>query len=301
MWKLKVLLQFFLAYIPGGEKINYVFQNLRNSHSTENTAKQIINLAEKIKLTIKYVNLENSTVVEIGTGWNAISALLFSFLGTKCCYTFDHLPHVHFRLIQQIINQLEEQIDTIHLITSVPKTTLMKSLKKMKSGSNIKDTFSSSRIIYMAPGDASNTGLADNSVDLVYTYAVLEHISENLINDILIESKRILKTNGIFYCGIGLHDHYAGIDKNISKVNFLRYPEWLWSFFIKNKISYHNRLREKQFIDIFKSHGAKIVWMNNEIDPSDLDVLKTMKIDNRFSGMAHEELATNYSEFILSF
>ena len=81
----------------------------------------------------------------------------------------------------------------------------------------------------------------------------------------------------------------------------MKYPEFLWSFFVKNKISYHNRLRERQFIDIFKEFGAKILWVEHEIDPSDIDCLKNMKIDKSFHGMSYEELAVTYSELIVQF
>lgn len=301
MWKLKVLLQFILALLPGGERLNYLLQVLNKSHSPEQTVRHFTTLAEKIKLVGEHVCLEGSTVLEIGTGWDAISAILFSLMGTKICYTYDHLPHVRFKLVRQIISQIEEQIRTIHLITSVPESVLMNRLMRLKHANNLKELFKAGNIIYMAPGDAARTGLEDNSVDLIYSYAVLEHVPENIINDIIIESERILKKKGKAYFAIGLHDHYSCFDKKISKVNFLQYPEWLWAFFVKNRISYHNRLREKQFTDIFKSHGAKIEWISNKTDPSDLDVLKTMKTDTRFAGMTHKELAVHYSELILTF
>jgi hypothetical protein len=75
----------------------------------------------------------------------------------------------------------------------------------------------------------------------------------------------------------------------------------LWAFFVKNKISYHNRLREKQFLDVFKSHGAKIKWIENKTDQADVEALKNMKIDKRFAGMTYEELAVHYSEVIMTF
>lgn len=40
---------------------------------------------------------------------------------------------------------------------------------------------------------------------------------------------------------------------------------------------------------------------SNKIDPSDVETLKTMKVDTRFSSMTYEDLAVNYSEVILSF
>ena len=72
-------------------------------------------------------------------------------------------------------------------------------------------------------------------------------------------------------------------------------------FFVKNKFSYHNRLREKQFIDIFTECGAKIVWLENRIDPDDVNYLKNIKIDKAFQGMSYEELAVTYSEIIIAF
>lgn len=138
-------------------------------------------------------------------------------------------------------------------------------------------------------------------MDLVYSYAVLEHVPERVAVDLTGESRRILKPGGRVYHAIGLHDHYVSASRNISKVNFLQYPEWLWAFFVKNKFSYHNRLREKQFLDIFEAYGAQIEWIKHEIDPADLQALQNMNIDKRFAGMTHEELAVTYSEIILSF
>ncbi|MFH1941117.1 MAG: methyltransferase domain-containing protein [bacterium] len=301
MWKIKILIQFVLAHLPWGEELNFLLQLKSGSHSPEKTTEHIIRLAEKVRLACEHVTIEGSAVLEIGTGWDAITAILFYIQGAKCCYTFDHQPHVRFSLVLQVINQIEKNIEEIHSITSIPTAIIKGKLKQLKKAKSLVELFDSANIFYFAPGDACKTGLPNGSVDLIFAYAVFEHIPETVINDILIESKRILKQNGIAYFGIGLHDHYAGFDKMISKVNFLQYPEWLWAFFVKNKISYHNRLREKEFIDIFHSHQAKIKWKRRKIDPSDVETLKTMNIDPRFSSMSNEDLAVYYTEVILSF
>jgi hypothetical protein len=126
-------------------------------------------------------------------------------------------------------------------------------------------------------------------------------VPENVINGLIIESKRILKKNGICFHAIGLHDHYADVNQKISKVNFLQYSEDMWNFFVKNKISYHNRLREREFLNLFKFHEAKILKINNELDQEDINILKKIKIDKRFSGMTDQELAVYYTEIICSF
>lgn len=69
---------------------------------------------------------------------------------------------------------------------------------------------------------------------------------------------------------------------------------------MKNKISYHNRLRAKEFVAIFRSPAADIRAVRDTIEPSDLTALKTIKLARRFAGMTDEELAVSGSEVLYS-
>lgn len=301
MWKIKVLIQFLLAHLPKAENLNYLLQILNKSLSPEKIAKRIPVLLKQMRFLEEFLSLEGISVLEAGTGWNAISAILFYLMGARIIYTYDLLPHVRYRLVQNVIYELEKQIEQIHLITCRPKFLVINRLKRLKDSSDIETMLNSANIIYKAPADVTRTGLPDNSIDLVYTNAVLEHLPESSIHGLMVEVKRILKKQGVVYHLIGLGDHYASFDKNISTINFLQYPEWLWRIFAKNKISYHNRLREKQFLEIFESHGIKIKKVNSKTDPHDLEILKTIRVDKHFSGMKDEELAVYKSEVILSY
>ncbi len=302
MWKLKVIIQFFLAYLPFGEKVNYLLQHMKkDGHSPAKTAKRIIKLTKIIKKINVYKKIEGSSVMEIGTGWEPINVLLFYVMGAKTCYSYDHVPHVRLKLAKQVIQEIENNIQDIQLITSIPKNDILHRLNKLKRAKSLGHLFKKANIIYVAPGDATRTALPDNSIDIVYSYAVMEHVPESVIHDFTIESKRILSRDGIAYHAIGLHDHYVSFDKKISKINFLKYSESQWAFWVKNKISYHNRLREKQFVEIFKSHGSIIKWKENKIDPDDLVRIKMMKIDKKFSGIKDEELCVYFSEMMLGF
>ena len=68
-----------------------------------------------------------------------------------------------------------------------------------------------------------------------------------------------------------------------------------------NRISYHNRLREKQFIEIFLSHGASVKVVSHTIESANLEALKTMRVDPAFAGMTHEELAVSSALLAVSF
>ncbi len=301
MWKVKVLIQFILSKIPLGEKINHGFQKMNGSHDEQTIRGKIITLAETMAKINEHVPLEGATVVEIGTGWVPISSLLFYLMGAKVCHTYDHVPHVRYQLMQMLLRSIEGQQKELSKITSISHEVLATRLARLTEAANLEEYFTKANIIYHAPGDGAATGLEDKSVDLVYSNAVLEHVPKKVVYGVTMECKRILKKSGVAYHLIGLHDHYADFDKRISKVNFLKYSERVWSFFVKNKISYHNRLREKQFLDIIKECGGKVVWQENKVNPDDIDLLKTMKIAGTFQEMSPEELAIYKTELISTF
>lgn len=301
MWKVKVLIQFILSHIPMGEKINYMLQLANNSHSVEKTENRIAELVTSMKKINEFISLEGAEVVEIGTGWEPICSTLLYMMGVKTCYTYDHVPHLRFNLTEMVINSIENRLEEIARITEIPIATLEKRLSILKSCKTLEDFFWKTNIVYKAPGDASNTGLKVESIDLVFSHAVLEHVPEKVVIALTDEAKRILKKNGFTYHLIGLGDHYNDVDPKVTTVNFLKYSEPVWAFFVKNRISYHNRLREKHFFKIFENMGAKVVWSANVTIPEDLESLKTMKINKAFSSMTLEELAVYRTEMILSF
>ncbi len=60
---------------------------------------------------------------------------------------------------------------------------------------------------------------------MIFSYGVLEHIPTSDLCEILLETKRVMKLDGIQYHNIGLHDHFSGAGLG-NGVNFLRYFSW---------------------------------------------------------------------------
>ena len=290
MWKIKVLIQFLLANLPGGMRINNYLQLLRGAHRKEKIYQLIPNRIRKLKLIDGYINIEGSSILEIGPGSLMSCNLLFYLMGAKKIFSYDHYNHAQFKFIKIQIKWLEDNIELVESMTNISESILRSRLIKINSSNSLEQLFESANIVYKAPGDAQQTGLSNDSIDIVFSTDVLEHVPEKTIYNITLESKRILRSTGCAFHHIGLDDHYSYVS-DISKVNFLKYPEWLWRLLVKNKISYHNRLREKEFFEIFKSCGSQVEVVFNKIDSNSLKALKTMKINKRFSGMSHDELA----------
>ena len=171
-------------------------------------------------------------------------------------------------------------------------------IMKLKRCRDLEELLSAAAIAYKAPGDACNTGLP-RCVDLFFTYEVLEHVPESVLDGLVTESERILKPSGIAYHAIEPGDHYT---RETSHINHYRYPEWVWSPLVKNSISYHNRLPLKYFRQCFERHGAVIQSSIDQVSEADLaNLCDGFKPHPRFAALSPEELAVWYSEMIYSF
>jgi SAM-dependent methyltransferase len=298
-WKLKVLVQFVLSHIPGGEAVNYLLQHSVGSHSAAILKARISEPLDFLTSTEPPLTVLGRRVVEMGTGWDGLAPLVLSVLGAESVVTFDHVRHFRFDLGQEALRALSVD-SVVERLNRIEGGAAVR-LRALAAEKDLDALLHRAKITYVAPGDATQTGLPNNSIDIVYSYAVLEHVSEKVIVGFLREARRILKADGIIACVIGLGDHYTSVDPSLTFVNFLKYPEWAWALLVKNKISYHNRLREKQFLEIFANEGARVVWKKSHIRARDVAAAANMHVDQRFAGMTPEELAVYRLDVVLSF
>lgn len=297
-WQLKVGVQFLLAHVPGGEHVNNALQRWNGSFCDAAIRGRALGLARCLS---EHLDVAGKSVVEIGTGWDAINALMLHLFGARRVYSYDHVRHLRFDLAMNVVRQIGKSAAAIAEIARISPSSLRNRIAPLAQAANLQQLLEIARIEYVAPGDAARTGLLNHSVDVVYSYAVLEHVSEAVIASITQEARRILVRGGIVFHNIGEHDHYVSVDHSISKVNFLQYPEWAWKLFVKNKISYHNRLREPDFLRIFAANGAKVTDKESYIDPSDVEAIRNMRLDARFAGLSAEELAVTKTQITLAF
>jgi SAM-dependent methyltransferase len=286
-WKYKVLIQFVLAHAPAGEKLNFLLQRANRRWTQERLMRLLSGEIARVTLISKRFPLKDAVVVEVGTGWQASIPLILYLFGVRQVHTYDHVPHLRLSLVKAVL-------DALSILMPSEK------LAPLQSAGSLEEILNAAHIRYLAPADATRTDLPDRSVDLFFSQEVLEHVSEPVLDGLLRESRRILKPAGIAYHAFEPGDHYYGM--GASRVNFLRYPEWAWHLFVKNKISYHNRLREKEFFAVFEKHGARVQSVMRKCEPEDVSLLRNgFKVNHRFAGMTPEELAVWYSEVIYSF
>lgn len=281
-WRYKAALQFVFGHAPFGERLNYFAQCANGAFSDAALLSSVCAKAKHIRNLNERHPIRGASVVEIGTGWTGVGSIVLSLFGARV-RTYDNRAHLRHHLFRRAIGTAVRNIDRVSAFSGLPQDRLRERLDEALSSP---DPLRNLHITYVAPGDASSTGLPAQSVDLVYSYGTLEHIPLDVIRAILTESRCILKTGGLASHYIGMQDHYAG------GVHFLRYPDWLYRLAFCHKVHYHNRLRLPDFMSLFASHGFSADWSDTRLPEDALRTARTRPIAARFRGLSEKELAT---------
>ncbi len=148
------------------------------------------------------------------------------------------------------------------------------------------------RVNYIAPSDATNTHLPEQSIDFHTSCSVFEHIPLEALERILKEGNKIIKTNGLFVHRIDYSDHFSHTDQSISAINFLQYSDNEWNKFA-NRYMYMNRLRHDDFISLFESVGHHIIDAQTNTDSRSQELLRngSLQLYERFKSKSEYMLA----------
>jgi SAM-dependent methyltransferase len=139
---------------------------------------------------------------------------------------------------------------------------------------------------YMTNGISELSKIQSDSVDLIFSQAVLEHIPKHEFVEMVSECKRILSPGGVASHRVDLKDHLGG------SLNNLRFSEKLWEsdFFSKSGF-YTNRIRYSQMLDIFRNEGFSVEVKH--IDRWDKLPISRDKLSNEFMYLSDDDLMIN--------
>jgi SAM-dependent methyltransferase len=292
-WRIKGVIQKTLSVMPGGVTVNDWLQRtlggLRNFPDT---------VASKIEdwslhmghLRALEIALASKRVFEIGTGWLPVFPMCYALAGTGSCITVDLHRHMNQRLTLRLIRVLGQHLDQIATAVNAPIAEVRDRHAELSRASSVPDLLRRARVEYLAPGDATQTKLPDDSVDIVFSNSVLEHVTHDVLRAMMRESRRILQPGGLVMHSINCGDHYAYFDKRINFMNYLQFSEDAWQFW-NNDLQYQNRLRPRHFIEATEDVGLIMRICKHKARPDLLAALPGMHIAPEFAGYPPEQLA----------
>ena len=238
-----------------------------------------------------------STLFEIGTGWYPTLPICFSLAGAKRIITCDIVRHIDVDLTFRMIAALESRLQSIAEACGASAAEVHDRYLELLEAKDIDALLKRARVEYCAPADALAAKLAPDSIDLVYSNSVMEHVPKDSIRDLIRESRRILRPGGLALHNVACNDHYAHIDSHIPFVNYLRYSESPWRKW-NNSLQYQNRLRAPEFLDLATEVGLEIILKRTRVRPGAREALSNFEVASQFRRFSTEDLATTTVDFI---
>lgn len=147
--------------------------------------------------------------------------------------------------------------------------------------------------MYLTNGAAAWQSVASNSVDFVFSQAVLEHVRLHEFAGVQKECFRVLKSGGLASHRVDLKDHLGGA------LNNLRFSKKVWEsdLFVKSGF-YTNRIRMTPMLEIFSDAGFGVKLLDVSRWKSLPTELKWM--DSEFSSVPNAELLVSGFDVLLS-
>jgi hypothetical protein len=299
MWRIKILIQFVLSRLPFGEVANYALgAALRpGAHAPATLRRRLPAYLETLRRIRNRRPLAGARVFEVGTGWCPIALVLLHLAGVKSIRSVDHVPHLRWALVRSVLEACGTAIDEIATAVDVSADVVRSRWERLNAARDLGGFLEAAAIEYVAPADARSSGLPEGSVDIWYTYSVLEYVPRSVLPDIFREARRIMAPEGIWFSLIGCQDPYASRTWG-GRVNYLQYSEAGWNFWTSNSLAHNNRLRERDFLELLRAAGFRIEAVQGARHPEDLKRLESMRVDSRFRGYTIEELAVHRSEIL---
>jgi SAM-dependent methyltransferase len=280
-WQAKILMKIILSRLP----FNYaIWQKLLLfRHGTMDKPGYVFGVFTKHYNQFKTrsdITIEQPFVMlELGPGDSLSSGIVAYALGASKSYLIDtgNFAKKNLQIYQGMIEYLGKE--GFLLPNTHPKSFI----------SDILDVYS---IQYMTEGLLSLQKIPDQSVDFIWSQAVLEHVRRKEFFSIMRELKRIIKPNGICSHTVDLRDHLGGA------LNNLRFSHCLWeSNFMATSGFYTNRIQLSQMLSLFQQAGFEF----SLVSMKRWNKLPTprMKIAKEFQHLSEEELCISGFDVIL--
>lgn len=299
-WRIKGLVQKSLSVIPGGLMINDYLQRsiglLRDFEPY--IPEKVSDWASTMKsLRDLGINPKGLRFLEIGTGWIPMLPICYSLLRAETLHTFDQIRHLNPVLTLRMVRLLKSHLDKIAEASLQPLEEIQETYEILNSARTIEDLLKSARIQYHAPADATATGLPSDSIDVVVSNDVLEHVPGAVIYEMMKESQRILRPGGLIVHNVHCGDHYEKFDRKITAINYLAYSERHWRLWT-NKLNYQNRLRPRDFLGFAEKAGLEVISTRSKPRKDYLEALPKLRIAAEFQKYPPEELCTTWISFV---
>jgi len=304
-WRVKGAIQKVLGVMPGGDELHYQLQ--RKAGGLRQVAREMATKVDDLRVVLDMlgrcgVDVRGQRLLEIGSGWYPLFPIALYAIGAGRVVTVDLNRYLKPELTRRCVDVLREAKHTRVLASGSGAAEgdiehrLSAVAKGLAQGASIGDA-TSGVVEYRAPADASATGLPGDSIDIVLSNSVLEHVPGPVIEAIFVEAHRLLPPGGVMIHGVNCGDHYAYGDRAINQLHYLSYSGHRFAKW-QNKFLYQNRLRAQDFTAMATKAGFTVELDTSKARPERLAQLDAITVHPEFAHYPREQLAITSIDFV---
>lgn len=295
-WRLKAAVQTALGWLPGSHQLNFLLQK----HVTRTLPISDAELAGQVEKAQRNVAafkrlcvtpLSEARFYEYGVGWDLLMPLVYYSFGVGSQTVIDLRPLARVDLVIDVARRLRARRRELGLerLPVVPDPH-----------GRVSELVAHWGIEYRAPADARSVALPDASLDMVSSCDVLEHVPLPDVTSILLESRRILRNDGIMRLRVDYQDHYWYFDERVGPFNFLRYEEGTWAR-LNPGLHYQSRLRHDELLGLIRGAGWQLIEDDHPVPtPDEVQRVARMPLASRFRGIPPDRLAIRFANLSLA-
>ena len=223
-------------------------------------------------------DLRGNVILELGPGDGVSTAIIAASYGANA-------------ILVDSVNCISEDVN-LYKSFSIKLIEMGLQPPDISNAKNIEDILRICGSSYFSSGLASMMKIPSNSVDLVFSHAVLEHVREHEFLQTMVECKRVLKHGGVVSHRVDLKDHLGG------GLNNLRFSKKVWesNFFVSSGF-YTNRIRYSKMTALMRKAGFEII--NSEVDLWNDIPISRGKLAAEFASESKEDLLVKGFNIVL--
>jgi hypothetical protein len=293
-----------LSRLPFHEQMHFFGQRLLGRHKLD--AEEMFGRALELFRLLQYVgaSVQGAKILEIGTGWFAVAPLMAYLLGAREVTTVDIHPWLRLRNTLKVIESIEPLLERLACETGTSRKAIQDRYEVMQAAAaksrTLDDLLAPFSVRYLSPCDLTQADIESESFDAVISSNVLEHVPPDVLVGLHETARRILRRDGYAAHRFNPGDHYVSLTG--SAVNFLKYSEKAWAWLGGSGLSYHNRMRTTEHVEVLARAGMGLVlWAESLHEESMRQMRKGELIPaGRFAEMPTDVLCAFYAWLVLS-
>lgn len=299
-WQVKFLKDALFGLLPFPRKLRELKRSIAPypSHIDEYTLEQGI---QQVEMLLQVgCGLEGKIVLEIGPGWQPIIPLVFHLAGCSRVIIVDRQRLMDERLLYRTCRNLIAYKNKLSERLKISPVEVQRKLEVVKD-TGLDYNLKHLGFDYLAPCDVLQTVLDDNSIDVITSRAVLEHIPPEIVVALMRKSYKLLKDSGRMCHIIDNSDHWEHEDKSIPQLNFLKFSDVTASLLSAfNPLDYQNRLRHCEYVAVLEAAGFRIDLDLSTPNEKAMADLKKIKLHKKYIHVPAADLAILESYIVAS-